>query len=291
MAQSLRNAGQGTPTLIVQFLKGGCNQGPDRPMQFGQALDWVRCRLDHCINTAPQAEDDFAAVQELWAFTKAAIASGKYDAVVLDELSLAIAYGIIPEAEVTDCLDSRPFHIEVTLTGQKMPQSLLQMADQVTELRNIFHTVLPEPTAPDQLCLVPDPALTAAGNCGKAAAEKLVPVEDATLVGVEAIAQNPPATNLQPKSLVSHKAKSKQPEAAPLMQLGLGIAGVEPAQPHDLNLELPPVDELLTQYAEANELDSAESNAIQAKTNRKSKYAGKRPQRRAQQQISLPGFD
>ncbi len=304
MAQALRNSGQGTPTLIVQYLKGGCNQGPDQPMQFGQALDWVRCRLEHCINSAPQAEGDFAAVRELWAFTKEAIASGRYDSVVLDELSLAIAYGIIPEAEVLDCLESRPSHIEVTLTGQKMPQSLLQMADQVTELRNIFNTVLPEPPAPAKLCLVPDPATmgTASAPVAETAATAIPAGEDLSPETAPAIAMQS-AEGITPVEAAIESAKATAPEQAiapeqsaatqeaPLMQLGLGIAGVEKATPHDLNLEQPPVDELLVKFSEAHDKEIAEANAIQAKENRKSKYAGKRPKRRSQQQISLPGFD
>ncbi len=291
MAQALRNAGQGTPTLIVQFLKGGCNQGPDQPMHFGQALDWVRCRLEHCINSAPQAEGDFVAVRELWAFTREAIASGKYDSVVLDELSLAIAYGIIPEAEVVDCLESRPSHIEVTLTGQKMPQSLLKMADQVTELRNIFNTVLPEPVAPAQLAVAPPPAsidrvdapVADASGEAMATAEDIVSVEPVEAIApVEEVAK--PAEIVEPETL----APSAE---APLMQLGLGIAGVEAATPHDLHLEMPPVDELLVKYSEAHDQEIAEANAIQAKANRKSRYAGKRPKRRSETQISLPGFD
>ncbi|MHC5832316.1 MAG: cob(I)yrinic acid a,c-diamide adenosyltransferase, partial [Nostoc sp.] len=56
IAQSLRIAGQGTPVLIVQFLKGGIRQGQERPIQLGQNLDWIRCDLPRCIDT-PQLED------------------------------------------------------------------------------------------------------------------------------------------------------------------------------------------------------------------------------------------
>ena len=283
MAQAFRNAGQGTPTLIVQFLKGGCNQGPNHPMHFGQALDWVRCRIDHCINSAPHTEDDVAAVQELWNFTRMAIASGKYDSVVLDELSLAVAYGIIPESEVLSCLDSRPSHIEITLTGQKMPQSLLQMADQVTELRNIFSTVLPEPNA---AALPP------------AEATPTLDEENTTRANAEAAnnAQSEAAPSITEPLLTAkpsvEAATAEQPaqRQTTLMQLGLGIAGIE-ATPHDLHLELPPVDELLEKYSEAHQQEIAEANAIQAKANRKSKYAGRRYRPAREKQISLPGFD
>jgi cob(I)alamin adenosyltransferase len=46
MSQVLRIAGQRTPVLIVQFLKGGIRQGQDKPIQVGQDLDCIRCDLD-----------------------------------------------------------------------------------------------------------------------------------------------------------------------------------------------------------------------------------------------------
>jgi cob(I)alamin adenosyltransferase len=60
---------------------------------------------------------------------------GKYDLVVLDELSLAIHFGLIPEEEVLDLLDNRPSHVDVILTGPNMPNTLLDQADQITQIR------------------------------------------------------------------------------------------------------------------------------------------------------------
>ena len=57
---------------------------------------------------------------------------------VLDELSLAIHLGLIPEAEVIDLMQKRPRHVDMILTGPEMPQSLIDRADQVTELRRSF---------------------------------------------------------------------------------------------------------------------------------------------------------
>jgi cob(I)alamin adenosyltransferase len=135
MAQALREAGQGAPVLIVQFLKGGSHQGVDRPLRLSQHLDWFRCDLPYCLEADRVKPDDIAAVQSLWLHTQAKVLEGYYELVVLDELSLAIAWGLISETEVLALLRKRPRHVEVMLTGPEMPKALLDRADQVTELR------------------------------------------------------------------------------------------------------------------------------------------------------------
>jgi cob(I)alamin adenosyltransferase len=135
MAQSLRIAGQGTPVLVVQFLKGGIRQGTERPIQLGQNLDWIRCDLPRCIDTPQLDEAENQALQKLWQHTQSVICEGKYALVVLDELSLAIHFGLIPEAEVLAFLSKRPPHVDIILTGPEMPKSLLDVADQITEIR------------------------------------------------------------------------------------------------------------------------------------------------------------
>ncbi|MBD2496838.1 P-loop NTPase family protein [Nostoc sp. FACHB-280] len=135
MAQALRIAGQGTSVLVVQFLKGGIGQGQDKPIQLGQNLDWIRCDLPRCIDTPQLDEAENQALQKLWQHTQNVVYEGKYSLVVLDELSLAINFGLIPEADVLEFLAKRPPHIDIILTGPEMPKSLLDVADQITEIR------------------------------------------------------------------------------------------------------------------------------------------------------------
>ncbi|MBD2205376.1 P-loop NTPase family protein [Calothrix sp. FACHB-1219] len=135
MAQALRIAGQGTPVLVVQFLKGGIRQGHERPIQLGQNLDWIRCDLPRCIDT-PQLDDaENEALQKLWQHTQKVVCENQYSLVVLDELSLAINFNLIPESEVLGFLAKRPPHVDIILTGPDMPKSLLDVADQITEIR------------------------------------------------------------------------------------------------------------------------------------------------------------
>jgi len=63
------------------------------------------------------------------------VCEGKYALVVLDELSLAINFGLIPQEEVLAFLEKRPSHVDIILTGPEMPQSILDVADQITQVR------------------------------------------------------------------------------------------------------------------------------------------------------------
>ena len=135
MAQALRLAGQGTSVLVVQFMKGGIGQGYDRPMQFAQNLDWVRCDWTRCVDSPQVTEEEARSLVDLWQYTKRVVTEGQYEMVVLDELSVAMQFGLIPPVEVLDFIRKRPKHIDVILTGPDMPDVILDVADQITELR------------------------------------------------------------------------------------------------------------------------------------------------------------
>lgn len=138
MVQALRAAGQGTSVLVVQFLKGGIGQGVKHPVKLGQNLDWIRGDFPHCISADNVNEDERIALQDLWRHIQSVVMQGKYALVVLDELSLAINFGLIPEADVLKFLRDRPAQVDVILTGPKMPDSIVEIADQVTQFRRNY---------------------------------------------------------------------------------------------------------------------------------------------------------
>ncbi len=136
--QAMRTAGQGASVLIAQFLKGGIRQGPDQPMQFGQNLDWMRVDIPRCIQHPDVSEAERAAIAHLWQHTQDSVMQGRYALVVLDELSLAIQFGLMAEDAVITLLQQRPPQVDVILTGPEMPPAILAIADQVTEFRRHF---------------------------------------------------------------------------------------------------------------------------------------------------------
>ncbi|PSN18736.1 cob(I)yrinic acid a c-diamide adenosyltransferase [filamentous cyanobacterium CCP5] len=138
MVQALRVAELGKNVLIVQFLKGGIGQGPNHPMQLGQNLDWIRADMEGCVHNAAVPPSAQEAIADLWRYTQTVIAQGRYTLVVLDELSLAMRYGLLSEVEVMALLQQRPPQVDLTLTGPDMPKAILDMADQVTEFRRNY---------------------------------------------------------------------------------------------------------------------------------------------------------
>lgn len=65
--------------------------------------------------------------------------SGEYDVVILDELCIALHFGLLRLDEVLGVLAQRNPHTEVVITGRKAPQGLIDVADLVTEMREIKH--------------------------------------------------------------------------------------------------------------------------------------------------------
>ncbi len=139
MAQAIRLAGQGTSVLVVQFLKGGIGQGYDQPIQLAQNLDWVRCDLPRCIDTPDVDAAEHRSILDLWQYTQNVVYQHRYDLVVLDELSVAMDFNIISQVEVLEFLRKRPRSIDVILTGPNVPLAVLDVADQITELRRSHH--------------------------------------------------------------------------------------------------------------------------------------------------------
>lgn len=67
------------------------------------------------------------------------ISSGEYDVVVLDEIMIAIYFNLLKDEEVLDVLKLKNDNTEVILTGRYAPQSIIDVADLVTDMQEIKH--------------------------------------------------------------------------------------------------------------------------------------------------------
>ena len=84
-------------------------------------------------------EEDKELMRQAWSVASEKILSGKYDLVILDELNYVLGYGYLSVDEVIRCLQSRPSHVHVVLTGRNAPDEIISIADCVTEMRDIKH--------------------------------------------------------------------------------------------------------------------------------------------------------
>jgi cob(I)alamin adenosyltransferase len=78
-------------------------------------------------------------VRQCWEFGKQKMMSGEHELIVFDEINYAINYGMLPAEEVAAALAQRPDSVHVILTGRGAHPLLVEMADLVTEMKEIKH--------------------------------------------------------------------------------------------------------------------------------------------------------
>ena len=141
LSEALRTAGLGSNVLIAQFLKGGVSQGVHAGIQLCKHLNWIRPNLPYCLTQnkkhfkKEQQESIETSILEIWTFCKEKLATKEVDRLVLDEIGLAASLGFINEQDLIATLKSRPSSTDVILTGPAISPQIIEMANQVTQIR------------------------------------------------------------------------------------------------------------------------------------------------------------
>jgi cob(I)alamin adenosyltransferase len=141
MGTALRAVGNGMKVLMLQFLKGSWHYGElDAVEAFGGRFIIRQMGRGFVkVGGAEADPEDIRLVQAAWAEARKAIVSGEWDMVILDEINYAISYGMLDPAEVAEALRGRPEMVHVILTGRNAHPLLVEMADTVTEMREVKH--------------------------------------------------------------------------------------------------------------------------------------------------------
>lgn len=141
LGTALRAVGCGMRVLVLQFLKGSWHYGElDAVTAFGE--NFVMKQLGQGfvkVGGAEPGEDDLRMVREGWDEAREAILSGEWDLVVLDEINYAISYKMLDPEPVAETLRQKPEMVHVILTGRNAHPMLVELADTVTEMREVKH--------------------------------------------------------------------------------------------------------------------------------------------------------
>jgi cob(I)alamin adenosyltransferase len=137
---ALRAASRGIKVFVGQFMKGFEYGEVHGARAFLPGVQLEQFGSSECIplRDPPQAQDVNRAMAGLSRCAQI-LARGEYLLVVLDEINVAVKFGLIPEEALLELVDSRPPHIELLCTGRFAPQSLIDRADLVTEMRCVKH--------------------------------------------------------------------------------------------------------------------------------------------------------
>ncbi len=136
---ALRSVGHGRKVIIVQFMKG-CNWiGEYKIMerlkpeyeihQFGRE-DWV--------DLENPSDEDRVLARKGFEFAKSCLKK-KPDLLILEEINLAAAIGLVAVDEVLALLKATTEDTAVILTGRRAPKEFIDAADLVTEMKRIKH--------------------------------------------------------------------------------------------------------------------------------------------------------
>lgn len=141
MGTALRAVGNGMKVLMLQFLKGSWHYGElDAVKAFGD--NFVMKQMGRGFVKVGGAEtdpEDIRLVEEAWQEAQQAINSGHWDLVILDEINYAISYGMLDPATVVEALKCKPDQVHVILTGRNAHPTIVELADTVTEMKQVKH--------------------------------------------------------------------------------------------------------------------------------------------------------
>ena len=137
----LRAVGNGMRVLMLQFLKGSWHYGElDAVEAFnGNFVLKQMGRGFVKVGGAETDPEDTRLVEAAWVEAREAIYSGEWDMVILDEINYAIGYKMLDAALVAEALKAKPEMVHVVLTGRNAHPILVELADTVTEMREVKH--------------------------------------------------------------------------------------------------------------------------------------------------------
>ncbi len=140
IGQAVRAAGAGMNSYIIQFMK-------EYPYSELTALR----ELSEWITVEQKGGDDFVYKKELppeeekikarEALKKAAglMLSGDFDIIILDEILVTVYFKLLTTDEIIPVIKKKPPEVELILTGRYCPEEIIELADLVTEMKEIKH--------------------------------------------------------------------------------------------------------------------------------------------------------
>ncbi|MCF8240743.1 MAG: cob(I)yrinic acid a,c-diamide adenosyltransferase [Melioribacteraceae bacterium] len=140
LGSALRAAGAGLKIHITQFMKDFPYSERKSLEKFAGLIDINFVGKDEFVfkkENPPESEIELAKSALQSASSK--MQSGKFNMIILDEIFVAVFFKLLTEEDVIEFIKSRPENIELILTGRYCPESIIKLADLVTEMKEVKH--------------------------------------------------------------------------------------------------------------------------------------------------------
>ena len=135
---AIRAVARGWKVVVIQFLKSGDWSVGEEKIGRQIGIEWWVLG-DGFTWDSDDMDESQAIARVAWESAKEKIESGRYDLVVLDEVTYPINWGWVDVTDVVSSIESRPQKVNIILTGRDAPEELVEIADTVTEMTKIKH--------------------------------------------------------------------------------------------------------------------------------------------------------
>lgn len=140
LGMAARAVGHGMRTLILQFIKSDSTTGEVAAFRGLKGVEIAQGGRGFVPQKSdPRFEDHRESALRTLERARLAVASGDYEMVILDEICTAIDRSLLEEKNVAEMIEQSSGDICIVMTGRGAPQSLVTLADTVTEMRCIKH--------------------------------------------------------------------------------------------------------------------------------------------------------
>jgi cob(I)alamin adenosyltransferase len=127
---------------MVQFLKGGDTGELHSIEKLHPLFEIFRFEKDRGFFWTLSEKEKCELKKDIdtgFEFVKKVISNGECDVLIIDELMGVLGNKLLETREVVELLKSKPETMEIILTGRNVPQEILEVADLVTEMKEIKH--------------------------------------------------------------------------------------------------------------------------------------------------------
>ena len=138
----LRAVGYEKKVCMIQFIKGSWHYGEmtsSKKLEPEFEMITVGKGFVGIIDDKSPKEDHKEIAKEAIKISNEKIQSGKYDIVILDEINYAVNLDLISVKDVLNLIKSKPQKVDLVLTGNYAKDEVIEIADLVTEMREIKH--------------------------------------------------------------------------------------------------------------------------------------------------------
>ncbi len=135
---TIRSAAYGRKVYLAQFMKGR-PYGEDIYLKDDKNIEIEQFGWEKCIRKNEVNETHRQTIEKGLLTCREKMLTSKYNLVILDEIIVAVWFGLIKEKEVIDFIDIKPDGTDLILTGRYASEALIDRADLVTEMKNIKH--------------------------------------------------------------------------------------------------------------------------------------------------------